>query len=171
MLNTIQETTQAVSSGLTASAILSAESERQAIFEREQHKVYAIAFWMTGSEMSAESLMVETFRQAFAETSSPTCDEIDSALVQQLRTEFQLPLFTLACSPCTEVKNVRSNTLRTDLEAAVIALPATEKLIFVFHDVERYDHDRIARLLGITERESRLALHQARLRLRELLAN
>jgi len=28
----------------------------------------------------------------------------------------------------------------------------------------------VARLLGITERESRLGLHQARLRMRELLA-
>jgi len=65
---------------------------------------------------------------------------------------------------------VRSNTLRVDLEAAVIQLPATEKLIFLMHDVERYDHDRVARLLGITERESRLGLHQARLRVRELLA-
>jgi DNA-directed RNA polymerase specialized sigma24 family protein len=38
------------------------------------------------------------------------------------------------------------------------------------HDVERYGHVRIARLLGISEESSMLGLHQARLRMRELLA-
>ena len=38
------------------------------------------------------------------------------------------------------------------------------------HDAENYDHARIARTLGLTEDESRRGLHQARLRMRELLA-
>jgi DNA-directed RNA polymerase specialized sigma24 family protein len=36
--------------------------------------------------------------------------------------------------------------------------------------VESYDHARIARTLGLSDEESRLGLHQARLRMRELLA-
>jgi DNA-directed RNA polymerase specialized sigma24 family protein len=56
------------------------------------------------------------------------------------------------------------------LERAVVQLPATERLVFLLHDVERYEHARISRLLGLNEQESALALHQARLRLRELLA-
>jgi RNA polymerase sigma-70 factor (ECF subfamily) len=65
---------------------------------------------------------------------------------------------------------VRRNTLRVDLERAVIQLPNTEKMIFLMHDVEGYDHAHIARLLSITEDSSRQGLHQARLRMRELLA-
>ena len=60
--------------------------------------------------------------------------------------------------------------LRTHLERAVVQLPPTERMIFLMHDVENYDHCRIARYLELTEDQSRNALHQARLRLRELLA-
>jgi DNA-directed RNA polymerase specialized sigma24 family protein len=49
-------------------------------------------------------------------------------------------------------------------------LPATERLVFLMHDVENYDHARIARTIGITEAESKAGLFQARLKLRELLA-
>jgi DNA-directed RNA polymerase specialized sigma24 family protein len=170
MLNTLQGTSQANFNGFTASTLLS-EPARREIYERERARVYAIAFWVTGSEMAAEDLMVETFAAAFAETAVPSADDVDQALLKQLRKEFRLPVFTLHCAPCIEVKNLRRNQLRTELEGAVIALPATEKLIFILHDIERYGHQRIARLLEITERESQLGLHQARLRLRELLAN
>ena len=44
-------------------------------------------------------------------------------------------------------------------------------MIFLLHDVEAYDHARISRTLGVSEQESQFGLHQARLRLRQLLAN
>jgi RNA polymerase sigma-70 factor (ECF subfamily) len=56
------------------------------------------------------------------------------------------------------------------LEEAVSQLPATERVIFLMHDVEGYDHARISRTIGLSVEESRVGLHQARLRLRELLA-
>ena len=59
---------------------------------------------------------------------------------------------------------------RVYLERAVVQLPATEKLIFLLHDVEGYDHQRIAHLLGMDEKESQLGLHQARIRVRELVS-
>lgn len=143
---------------------------RRDIFELNRHHVYAVAFWMTGNELAAEDLMSDAFRSAFLATPDPTTAEIDQALVGELKKTFDIPVFTLDCAMSKEIRNVRSNTLRTELELAVIALPATEKLIFVMHDVEGYDHDCVARLLGITERESRHGLHQARLRMRESLA-
>ena len=76
----------------------------------------------------------------------------------------------MQCAPCEKVLAVRNNTLRVDLERAVVQLPATEKMIFLMHDVESYDHERIARSLGLSQDESQLGLHQARLRMRELLA-
>jgi RNA polymerase sigma-70 factor (ECF subfamily) len=59
---------------------------------------------------------------------------------------------------------------RVHLERAVVQLPATEKLIFLFHDVEGYEHLSIARLLGISEDESKLGLHQARVFVREFVS-
>jgi RNA polymerase sigma factor (sigma-70 family) len=76
---------------------------------------------------------------------------------------------TLDCEPTEKVQSVRRNVLRIDLERALMQLPYTERLIFVMHDVESYDHERIARNMSVTQNESRRGLHQARLRLRELL--
>ncbi len=165
MLETIQNRTRI---GNSANGPLASSQGRQT-FERNRHRVYAIAFWMTGNELAAEALMVDVFQVALSRHAAPNAQEIDRALAGELRKLFGIPLFTLHGVPCNEVRNLRQNILRTDLEAAVLQLPATEKLIFLLHDVEGYDHSYIARLVEITERESRLGLHQARLRLRELL--
>jgi RNA polymerase sigma-70 factor (ECF subfamily) len=77
---------------------------------------------------------------------------------------------TLECDPAAKIEQVRTNTRRADLERAVVQLPSTERLVFLMHDVEGYEHPRIARTLGITEEESRYGLFQARLKIRELLA-
>jgi|WetSurMetagenome_2_1015567.scaffolds.fasta_scaffold341621_1 RNA polymerase sigma-70 factor, ECF subfamily len=168
MLNNVQETHRSQVTIFLPKPM--AVTPRREIFELNRHHIYAVAFWMTGNELAAEDLMSDVFCSAFVATPNPSAEDIDRALVGELKETFDIPLFTLDCVPSTEIRNVRSNTLRTELELAVIALPATEKLIFVMHDVEGYNHDRVARLLGITERESRLGLHQARLRMRELLA-
>ncbi len=171
MLNTTREVNPAhISTPMPTTALRSA-ARRRTVFERDRHRVYAVAFWMTGNELAAEDLMTDVFRSAFLNSSNPNPDEVDQALIGELRKTFDLPFFTLACEACNQAHNVRQNVLRVDLENALLGLPATEKLIFVMHDVERYDHDRIARLLGITGRESRLALHQARLRIREILSH
>jgi RNA polymerase sigma-70 factor (ECF subfamily) len=169
MLNTIEDGTLSQAFTFAPEAVVSTAQRKEA-FESNRHRVYAIAYWMTGNELAAEDLMVDAFRAAFLDSVSPSGEEVDRALVAELRKMFDLPVFTLDCTLCTGIRNVRKNVLRTDLECAVFALPATEKLIFLMHDLEAYDHDHVARLLGITERESHLGLHQARLRLRELLA-
>jgi RNA polymerase sigma-70 factor (ECF subfamily) len=142
----------------------------KSIYEENKHRVYAISFWMTDSEMQAEQLMEATFVRAFANTDVPTEEDIDNALIAQLREEHAIGTLTLKCADATEVLNIRSNTKRVHLELAVVQLPATEKLMFLMHDVEGYDHVRIARTLGVTVQDSKQGLHQARLRVRELVA-
>ncbi len=139
------------------------------IFEENRHRVYAIAFWMTDNELIAEEVMQSCFEQVFA-LGNFDSEDIDRILLAELqkRVTFETP--SLKCLPSTEVTSARRNTRRVDLERAVVQLPATEKLVFLMHDVESYEHDRIGRLLGLTEKESQNALHQARLRIRELLA-
>jgi RNA polymerase sigma-70 factor, ECF subfamily len=142
----------------------------QEVFEQNRHHIYSLSFWMTDNELSAEELMSATFRRAFSSSDAPSNDAIDAALISELREEMPIGPMSLDCALCSEVKNVRENMLRVHLERAVVQLPATERMIFLLHDVEGYNHARIAKLIGLTENESQNGLHQARLRMRELLA-
>ncbi len=125
---------------------------------------------MTDHELAAEELAANTFLRAFASNDSPRAEQIDRAFLAEVRELTPLPGLSLCATVPAEVPNVRGNVKRVHLERAVVQLPATEKLIFLLHDVEGYEHSRIARLLGVSEDETRLGLHQARLRIRELVA-
>ena len=140
------------------------------IYELNRHRVYSLAFLMTDNELVAEELMIQTFSRAFAAGQEPSDEDIDRALIAELREYVDFMPLSLQCAPAEQVLSVRKNTRRVDLERAVVQLPATEKMIFLMHDVERYEHARIADLLGISEDNSCQGLHQARLRVRELLA-
>lgn len=152
-------------------AVFGGTRERyEEIFREHEHRVYALAFWMTDNEIAAEELMANAFRRAFAASAEPTDEMIDRALIGEVREWMPLGSLTLECAPATEVLNVRRNVLRVHLERAVVQLPATERLIFLMHDVEGYDDARTARILGISEQDCKSGLHQARLRMRELIA-
>jgi RNA polymerase sigma-70 factor, ECF subfamily len=140
------------------------------VYEKNRHRIYLLAFWITDDELAAQELMTNTFRRAFMKSEVPAPEDIDCALIAEARRYMPLGALTLNCAPCDKVLSVRGNTLRIDLERAVVQLPNTERMIFLMHDVENYDHARIARILGLTEDESRRGLHQARLRIRELVA-
>ncbi|ABF41497.1 sigma-24, ECF subfamily [Candidatus Koribacter versatilis Ellin345] len=142
----------------------------KSIYEENRHRIYAFAFWMTNSELEAEHLLEATFVRAFAENSTPTSAQIDDALIAILRWECSIGPLTLKSGEVKQILNVRENTKRVHLELAVVQLPATEKLIFLMHDVEGYEHARVARALGISADESKRGLHEARLRIRELVA-
>lgn len=56
-----------------------------------------------------------------------------------------------------------------DLENAIAALPDGARAVFVLHDVEGYQHDEIAKMMGTAEGTSRAQLHRARKLLMETL--
>jgi len=58
---------------------------------------------------------------------------------------------------------------RIALDRAIAKLPAGYRTVFVLHDVEGYEHDEIARRLGIAVGTSKSQLHKARMKLRSLL--
>lgn len=142
----------------------------ETIYNENRHRLYALSFWMTDNELTAEELMQQAFCQAFEAAEAPSPELLDRTLITTLRGLMDIGKLTLACAPCSRVAEVRHNTKRVHLERAVVQLPATEKMIFLLHDVESYSHARVARYLGLTETETRHGLHQARLRVRELLA-
>lgn len=145
-------------------------ADYERIYEANRHRVYSLAFWMTDNELAAEELSRATFMRAFALAAEPTADMIDRALLTEVRELVPVGSLTLEAKPASEVLSVRRNIMRVHLERSVVQLPATERMIFLLHDVECYEDARIARLLGLSPDEVLQGLHQARLRMRELIA-
>src|ERR1044071_1230044 len=59
---------------------------------------------------------------------------------------------------------------RITLESAVAKLPPGYRAAFILHDVEGYEHEEVARILGCAVGTSKSQLHKARTKLRKLLA-
>jgi RNA polymerase sigma-70 factor (ECF subfamily) len=55
------------------------------------------------------------------------------------------------------------------LDHAIEQLPDGYKNVFVLHDVEGYEHEEVARILGCSVGTSKSQLHKARLKLQKLL--
>lgn len=143
--------------------------EFRKVYDENRHRVYSFAFWMTDNELAAEELSENTFLRVFGMSAAPSDEAVDHLLLAEIRELMPVGLLTLECGVATEIESIRNNVKRVHLERAVVQLPSTERLIFVMHDGEGYSHERIAHTIGITEDESRHGLHQARLRIRQLV--
>jgi len=58
---------------------------------------------------------------------------------------------------------------RVNLQRAVDQLPPGYKAVFMLHDVQGYEHNEIAEIMGCSIGNSKSQLHKARMRLRDLL--
>jgi RNA polymerase sigma-70 factor (ECF subfamily) len=58
---------------------------------------------------------------------------------------------------------------RVNLERSIESLPPGYRIIFVLHDVEGYEHNEIAGMMGCSIGNSKSQLHKARMKLRDLL--
>ena len=151
-------------------AVASRTESLKAIYEEHQNRIYNLAFYLTDNELTAESVSASVFSNVFAVNLTPSAEVLDRALVNELRETMPIGTLTLNVPNATETSNARRNVKRAVLERAVMHVPATERLIFLMHDVEGYDHSRIARTLGISTDESCNGLHQARLAVRRAIA-
>ncbi|MET0645635.1 MAG: RNA polymerase sigma factor [Pyrinomonadaceae bacterium] len=59
---------------------------------------------------------------------------------------------------------------RITLESAIAQLPPGYRAAFILHDIEGYEHEEVARLLGCAVGTSKSQLHKARTKLRKILA-
>lgn len=140
------------------------------IYNQHCHRIYSLAFWMTDNELVADELASNTFLRAFAGPRIPGAEQIDLAFLTEVRDYSTIGTLTLNQAPEADTPSIRGNVKRVLLERAVVQLPATERLIFLLHDVEGYGHDRIGRLLGLSVEEAQFGLHQARVSIRQSLA-
>jgi RNA polymerase sigma-70 factor (ECF subfamily) len=144
--------------------------DQRAVYQQHCHRIYSLAFWITDNEKAADELAANTFLRVFEGAGAPGNEQIDAAFLGEVRQMMPLGNLTLHHTPAASQGCLRRNMKRVHLERAVVQLPVTERLVFLLHDVEGYSHDRIGRLLGLTDHDSRFGLHQARLRIRDLVA-
>ena len=144
------------------------------VYDSHRHRVFALAFYMTGNELEAEEILTGTFIQAFRTEKTPQAEHVDAALVEELRLRFPLSEHEPAATVTREYVRTEDlsgqNVRRTDLEEAIQTLPPTERLLFLLRDVEGYSAAAISQLLQMPESQVQRSLFSARIRLRQTLA-
>lgn len=144
---------------------------RRDVYDSHRHRVYALAYYMSGNELTADHILARCFTQAFVRKAEPDAGDVDQSLLAVLREDGVLDTMDVRGMP--EMKpgaGMSGNILRTDMEEALRELPAAERLIFLLSDVEGYPAARIAAVTGRPERETAVAVMAVRLRLREAIA-
>ena len=148
----------------------SAEQQQRDVFESHRHRIFSLAFYMTGNEVEAEEILTITFVRAFQQQQQPDAFAVDSALMLELSERFPLRNEE---SPAVVIPGAglnHRNVRRPDLEVAVRNLPANERLLFLLRDVEGYSPAMISRLLDIPETQVVRFCFSARIRLQQVLA-
>ncbi len=155
------------------------------IYQRYHRRTYSLALRMTGSQTEAEDLTQEVFIQLFRKIGSFRGDSAFSTWLHRMTVNQVLMHFRRR-----SVKNERTSedgempeqTVhgtsnprkmqvidRIALKNAIAELPKGYRSVFVLHDVEGFEHEEVARIMGISVGTSKSQLHKARLKLRGLL--
>lgn len=144
-----------------------AVDEQRDVFESHRHHIFSVAYYMTGDEREAETILQSTFLQAFDRQERPSIETLDQSMMGELRRRLSMQPVPamIAEGQGLNGRNVR----RTDLEEALWQMPARERLCFLLRDVEGYTPNRIAGLLATSEMEVQCTVLSARLRMRSLL--
>jgi RNA polymerase sigma-70 factor (ECF subfamily) len=87
------------------------------------------------------------------------------ALEETLETEEESP----RKEPGAEDPRLAGSIDRMQLQQSIEALPPGYRMIFLLHDVEGYEHNEIAEMVGCSIGNSKSQLHKARMKLREFL--
>ena len=177
-----------------ADAIRLAQKGDAGAFERlyrlHNRRVYSLCLRMVGNPAAAEDLAQEAFLQLFRKIQTFRGESAFSTWLHRLtvnvvlmrlrrKNVIETSLDELAeqgeesGSPPREVGTpdlqLSGSVDRVNLERAVGQLPPGYRAVFLLHDVEGYEHNEIADMLGCSIGNSKSQLHKARTRLRELL--
>lgn len=157
----------------------------EVLYERYHRRTYSLCLRMTSSQTEAEDLTQEVFIQLFRKVGSFRGDSAFSTWLHRLTVNQVLMHFRRR-----SVKNERTteegempeqmvagsanpNKMqvvdRIALKNAIAELPNGYRNVFLLHDVEGFEHEEVARMMGISVGTSKSQLHKARLKLRGLL--
>ncbi len=155
------------------------------IYNRYHRRTYSLCLRMTNSQTEAEDLTQEVFIQLFRKVGSFRGDSAFSTWLHRLTVnqvlmhfrrrsvknektsdDGEMPEQTM---PGTGNPNKMQVIDRIALKNAIAQLPNGYHKVFVLHDVKGYEHEEVARMMGISVGTSKSQLHKARLKLRGLL--
>jgi len=155
------------------------------LYERHNRRVYSLCLRMTQNIAEAEDLAQEVFIQLLRKIGSFRGDSAFTTWLHRLTVNQVLMHFrkkSVKLEHTTEegetpvqvvrgTENPRSMPVvdRIALDKALEQLPPGYRSVFVLHDVEGYEHEEIAKMLGVAVGTSKSQLHKARMKLRSLL--
>ena len=155
------------------------------IYQRHHRRVYSICLRMLQNAYEAEDLTQDVFIQLYRKIGSFRGDSAFTTWLHRLTVNQVLMHFrkrNVKFEKTTEEGETPEQTVpgtanpfkmpivdKIALENAIDQLPAGYKNVFVLHDVEGFEHEEVARILGCSVGTSKSQLHKARLKLRKLL--
>src|SRR3990172_5461637 len=155
------------------------------LYERHSRRVYSLYLRMTQNVAEAEDLAQEVFIQLFRKIGSFRGDSAFTTWLHRLTVNQVLMHFrkkSVKLEHTTEegdtpvqvvrgTENPRTMPVvdRIALDKALGQLPPGYRSVFVLHDVEGYEHEAIAKMLGVAVGTSKSQLHKARMKMRSLL--
>ena len=159
------------------------------LYDRHKRRVYSLCLRMTANTAEAEDLAQEAFLQLYRKIGTFRGESAFSTWLHRLAVNVVLMHLRKKTLPVTSLEETTQSTDedspkkdfgaedlslagsidRLQLQRAVEDLPPGYRTIFVLHDVEGYEHNEIANLVGCSVGNSKSQLHKARLKLRDLL--
>ena len=160
----------------------------EALYNLHKRRVYSLCLRMTANTAAAEDLTQEAFLQLFRKIGTFRGESAFSTwlhrmavnvVLMQLRKK-GLPVVPLEENIETEEEAPRKepgaddprlagSIDRMQLQRSIASLPPGYRMIFLLHDVEGYEHNEIAAMVGCSIGNSKSQLHKARMKLREIL--
>jgi RNA polymerase sigma-70 factor, ECF subfamily len=161
----------------------------QTLYDRHKRRVYSLCLRMTANTAEAEDLAQEAFLQLYRKIGTFRGESAFSTWLHRLSVNVVLMHLRKKTLPVVSLEEstqgpdedsprkdfgaddiaLAGSIDRLQLQRAVSDLPPGYRTIFVLHDVEGYEHNEIASLVGCSIGNSKSQLHKARLKLRELL--
>ncbi len=161
----------------------------QALYDKHKRRVYSLCLRMTSNTAEAEDLAQEAFLQLYRKIGTFRGESAFSTWLHRLSVNVvlmhlrkkSLPVVSLDETTSggeedTPKKDFGAQDLalsgsidRLQLQRAIADLPPGYRTIFVLHDVEGYEHNEIANIMGCSIGNSKSQLHKARMKLREML--
>ena len=161
----------------------------QALYDRHKRRVYSLCLRMTANTAEAEDLAQEAFLQLFRKIGTFRGESAFSTWLHRLSVNVVLMHLRKKSLPVVSLEETTQNTEedspkkdfgaedlslagsidRLQLQKAVESLPPGYRTIFVLHDVEGYEHNEIAGIVGCSIGNSKSQLHKARMKLRDIL--
>ena len=160
----------------------------EVLYNLHKRRVYSLCLRMTTNTAEAEDVTQEAFLQLFRKIGTFRGESAFSTWLHRMAVNvvlMQLRKKGLQVVPLDDENegeeetpkkdygaqdNVLAGSLdRLQLKNAIDRLPPGYRSIFVLHDVEGFEHNEIAEMVGCSIGNSKSQLHKARMKLRELL--